>query len=284
MSFPRTAIVLIGLAAGASAPAADRPSTAVVWEASTFHYGYGSSADFPQEVDVSGVEVEIALGRGRWSVRASAPVISVSAPGAVLLAGSGAGGLRRGSSAQESSAGPGGTSGRGPAAGSAMTDSFGDARETGFGDVRVKAAVRLLDAPRGGRLSARAGVKLPTANEERGLGTGRLDAWAGLGWRREGWTTGVEAFVEWRSLGDPDGIPLEDGPAGGLFLHWPIGRGELSVGTEAYTAAYAGDAAPWSAVTTAVFPAGRRAEAAFELHAGLSETAPDLGLTFGLRF
>jgi len=277
----KSTIALVAVMAGASAPAADRPNTAVVWEASAFHYGYGSSADFPREVDVSGVEVEVAVVRGRWSVRAAAPVISVSAPGAVLLAGSGAGGFRRGGNAGESGAGPGGTSSGRPAVASAMID---DARETGFGDVRVKAAVRLLDAPRGGRLSARAGVKLPTASDERGLGTGHLDGWAGLGWRREGWTTGVEAFVEWRSLGDPDGIPLEDGPAGGLFLYWPIGRGELSVGTEAYTAAYAGDEAPWSAVTTAVVPAGRRAEAAFELHAGLSETAPDLGLTFGLRF
>jgi len=91
--------------------------------------------------------------------------------------------------------------------------------QTGLGDLRLAASHRLLG---GGakvfRLDLGAQVKAPTADPDKGLGTGEWDGYLGITSEYRFWTaTGFGGFG-WNYLGDPEWVELNDVVEGYLGL------------------------------------------------------------------
>lgn len=177
--------------------------------------GYYASGDWGtnSDSDVQSMTLRYVTG-GDYQVRVDLPVVSRdSALGAVCT------GL--GPIAGGSGSGHGG-SGQGPGGSSSSTDGHprqndvisvgaGDSRETGLGDVRLAVARRVAG---GGiklfRTDAVLELKVPTADEDAGLGTGELDARIGVSGEYRFWSATGFGGVGWNRLGDPSWIELDD--------------------------------------------------------------------------
>lgn len=168
------------------------------------------------------------------------------------------------------------------------TVAAGSQRTRGFGDLRVAASYRLAGGgSRLFRVDAGASVKLPTADEEKGLGTGETDWRVGLSAEYRFWSLTTFGGVGYNSLGDPAGIRYEDVfdayagieslPLAERFLisGWLEGHPEILAGEGARVAAAAGLRTVGSV--------------RFELQAraGLTDAAEDFAISasvsFGLR-
>jgi hypothetical protein len=157
-------------------------------------------------------------------------------------------------------------------------------RRSGLGDIRVQAN-RLLGPNRPwGRLAALAGVKLPTADESQGLGTGNTDGWVGVNWSRQGWNTDVSAYLEWVALGDLDTLELRDGPGTGFFVDRIFARTSVGGGVRAARSPIRGEPALVSLVLAGQGTAGRRLAWRVEASTGLTDSTPTFGLLASLRF
>lgn len=82
---------------------------------------------------------------------------------------------------------------------------------SGLGDLRLAAAVRLTG---GGshqhRIDLGFSVKLPTADEDEGLGTGEADCRASLSGEYRFWSLTLFGGAGYNRLGDPPGVELDD--------------------------------------------------------------------------
>jgi len=129
----------------------------------------------------------------------------------------------------------------------------GSQRTRGFGDLRVAASYRLAGGgSRLFRIDAGASAKLPTADEEKGLGTGETDWRVGVSGEYRFWSLTTFGGVGYNSLGDPAGIRYEDVfdayagieslPLAERFLisGWLEGHPEVLAGEGARVAAAAG--------------------------------------------
>jgi hypothetical protein len=87
----------------------------------------------------------------------------------------------------------------------------GEDAASGLGDVRLGLGHRIAG---GGvklyRTDAVLEVKLPTADEEAGLGTGEWDARLGLGAEYRFWSATAFGGLGWNRLGDPEWVELQD--------------------------------------------------------------------------
>ena len=85
-------------------------------------------------------------------------------------------------------------------------------RIRGLGDVALGVSARLLG---GGAkiylLNADLGVKLPTGNEEKNLGTGETDFRVGASGEYRSWSVTGFGGAGWTRYGDPESGPLDDG-------------------------------------------------------------------------
>lgn len=94
---------------------------------------------------------------------------------------------------------------------STPTDVPSDQWNTGLGDLRLTVSRRILG---GGakifQLATEFGVKLPTGDEDKNLGTGEMDLRVALAGNYRFWSLTGFAGVGWNSLGDPDWIELAD--------------------------------------------------------------------------
>lgn len=242
--------------------------------------------------DVSGLELR---WRGRWervTVRVAVPWVRLEGSGVFVRVGEHWVSAPRGSgNGAGEGTGSGADGGEGPGGPQAATDADPlDAAvdenwaASGLGDARVAAEVRVGGESVAGLWYVHGGVKLPTADEREGLGTGEADGWVGVTWRREGWNADLEAWAEWCSVGDPPGYDLEDGPSGGLLVNWPVGRIEMGAGADAGSAVYLGAESRRSAVFLVRGPAGVRTIWEVEARAGLSEASPDFGVAVSVGF
>ena len=170
----------------------------------------------------------------------------------------------------------------------AIEDPAGDDRwATGLGDVRVGIGRRLAG---GGlkvyRLDAALEVKLPTADEDRGLGTGEWDARVGLSGEYHTWSISLFGGIGWNRIGDPDWIDFQDAVdgfvgleseplRGGLVLSgWLEGSGEITPGTGSRVALGAG----------LRLPLGQRLGLRVLGTAGLTDAAEDWSLSLGMSW
>ena len=244
------------------------------------------SAEGEEPVDLSGLELRWRLSRPRGMLKLSVPALSLSASGMAYL-GPTLGTYRRGQD-PAGDPGPAGSASRGLAEGFAGTpagpgDPAGADRQFGMGDARVQMEEQVGRDAEWGRVFLQGGIKLPTADENRGLGTGEADAWAGATWRYEGWTTNLEAYVEWIRLGDPPGVVLQDGPAGGIFVEWPGGHVGLGVGVQAAREVFEGEPPRVQAVLEA-YRGKREGSWSVTATGGLTQSAPDAALSLAFRF
>lgn len=257
--------------------------------------------------EVSGVDLRWTVGTRRWWMKTSVAAVHATGPAGVLVIGPtflGAPGRAEEEPAPAitgTGSGSGGEDGavQENAPASTATQANGqnrpflfddpivmakDREEFGIGDIRLQAAVQVgRDLPVG-RFYARLGAKAPTADETLGLGTGEWDEWAGFGWFREGWTTDVEAQLEWVHLGDPQDFDFEDGVAAAVYLGWPLGRGGLRMGVESIDAGIPGEPARVRAIAGGYRETQGRVSWNFEASAGLTDSAPDLGVALALRY
>ena len=288
----RRLLLLPLVAAAAAGPAFAAGGSASRFETTLFAQRASRDGD---RTDVSGMEFRWT---GRWthlSVSVVLPWVRLEGSGTIVRVGDGwvsaPGGPPTGSGGGAGSGAGNGGSGAGPGgpAEAAVLDPAEAPAETrfgasGVGDARVGAALRLGRDRVAGSWSLHGGVKLPTADESRALGTGELDAWAGVTWLREGWHADLEMWAEWCALGDPPGYDLEDGPAGGMLVSWPVGRVEMAAGADAGSAVYLGAPSRRSALLVVRGPASRRTVWEVEARAGLSEASPDFGVAVGIGF
>jgi hypothetical protein len=96
--------------------------------------------------------------------------------------------------------------------------------QTGFGDVWLGAKYKLLDDYRGDGvgLAIRGQVKLPTADEEKGLGTGKVSGAADLILsKRLGYAADLHASVGYEGHGSPDAVSLAGAFTWGVGLNVP---------------------------------------------------------------
>lgn len=249
-----------------------------------FHYNW--TPDAGSDTCLTGVELRWSAAGERWAFRATLPGLGLSGPGSILALGPGSGRARSRDDAATGGQGAALSSPAGPGGGSMTLNTGGPTTttETGVGDLRLETVRRLGHDTPAGQVRARAGVKLPTADESQALGTGETDFWAGFDWLRQGWTTDVEAYVEWVRLGDLPDLPLQDGPAAGLFLGWPLGRGGLRAGIDAARAAVPDDPARVRGVAGGHGTVGREGVWIAAVSAGLTDSAPDFGLSLAFRY
>jgi hypothetical protein len=166
------------------------------------------SGEFGGDVRTDLVYVPLVLGidHGRNALRVTMPWLSLRSDEPVAFSsGEVIGSPRAG--------GPGGAA--------------GTTSESGLGDIIVKEEYFFLNGggPRTPWLSGIARVKLPTANEAEGLGTGETDYGAGLGLTQPlaaRWSLMIEAGYIWR--GDPDGVDLQNTPWLFAGLQWKPAR------------------------------------------------------------
>lgn len=279
-----------------------------VWQAKSFYVS--DSGDGDDGVDFYGLTLGVGFGTKRWHVQLDVPAVAIDGPGTITGLGAGVtsyidrgqygpriesnggptvlAGESAGDGGNGSGSGSGSGEGSGPGSGSSGSfpqsntpGIFDDGQRSGMGDVRISFRRRMGSNRPWGRLSVLGGVKLPTADENEGLGTGQTDGWLGLDWYRQGWTVDLSAFVEWVELGRTDAYRLESGPAGGFYLDWPVGRLGLEAGLEAAASPIPGaETRGWAIL--ALKAGAKKLAWRVETYYGLNETATDVGVSLTL--
>lgn len=170
-----------------------------------------SSGDYGQAVDTEVVSIPL-VGRvigDNWSVRASIPYLSITGPADVA----------------DTSEGGGGDGGGDPGGGGALART---GTEEGFGDLTLQAtrSFRRLGGEESGVYFDVSGrVRVPTGDEDRGLGVGATDYTLLGEFGNSSESGGVYVNGGWRFLGDPNGGEREDGAQAGLGAWMRVNEG-----------------------------------------------------------
>ncbi|HTL67731.1 MAG TPA: hypothetical protein VL200_08735 [Lacunisphaera sp.] len=152
-------------------------------------YGFASDTDFLS------VPLNLSWERGAWSWNAAIPYVTLRGPATVV--------------------GGGGT----PRASSASTSGLGDVL-LGATD-RFRTGADLLNVAFTGR------VKLPTADDSRGLGTGRADGYGQFDFYETVGDYTPFASIGYRALGRSAAYPLKSGAYLGLGSHLRLAAGTV---------------------------------------------------------
>jgi hypothetical protein len=216
-----------------------------------FDYSSGDYG-FTQSTEVFLVPVNLSLDKDRWSFKASLPYITIKGPASVVT-------------------GSGATSGA-PARPTTQS-------ESGVGDAMVSATYHARPVPGELNVDVTGRVKLGTADEGKGLGTGETDYYAQIDLYQNFGTITPFGSFGYRMLGTNAAFPLKDGlyaSAGAAF--------KLS------TKVVAGAAYDWRSRIIAGAPDGTDAIAFVSLNAtddwnvlgyvlkGFNEASPDYGI------
>lgn len=157
----------------------------------------------------------------------------------------------------------------------------------GIGDLRLGAGYSLPEASLGGvALTLSGQVKLPTASEAKGLGTGEVDYAAGAEISKSFGRVTPFAAVAYTMPGDPDGYELRDAVSARAGVAASLSdavRGHVSYGYAQSLSPLVPDEQQVSTGLNAAL--GRRVSVGVYGSAGLSDGAPDVGagLRLGLR-
>lgn len=160
----------------------------------------------------------------------------------------------------------------------------GTSSETGIGDILVRGSYIIKrDGPRSYDLAAAGRLKLPTADENRGLGTGELDEGAGLEFGKElkpGLTLLVDGY--YTIIGDPDGVDLNNEVALDIGLLRKLDKNlSLTLLYETRSAIVDGNEDPRELSGTLDYAAADGDHYTGGLLLGLSEGSPQFGLSAG---
>ncbi|HVU23209.1 MAG TPA: hypothetical protein VHE13_03725 [Opitutus sp.] len=180
----------------AAAPAQDTtnppvpPPTAAIKLGTGFDYSSGDYG-FSQNTEVFAIPVNFAYEEQRWALRATWPFLTIKGP-ATIVAGS-------------ATSSPGTTSTGAP--GRPVTGS-----ESGLGDLQVSATYHFHPVPGELNFDLTGRLKLPTADEDKGLGTGKTDFYAQADIYQAFDRFVPFATLGYRFLGRSTFYPLKDGP------------------------------------------------------------------------
>ena len=157
--------------------------------------------------------------------------------------------------------------------------------ETGLGDIMVRGAYILRqDGPGSFDLAAAGRLKLPTADETRGLGTGELDEGVGFEFAKRvspGLTLLADGY--YTIIGDPEGVDFNNQLALDIGFSRPLnGKTALTVLYETRGALLDGNSDPRELSGTLEYKSADGNNYSGGLLLGLSDGSPELGLSFGL--
>jgi len=192
----------------------------------------------------------------RWRFQAALPVVSIEGPATAVAGGAGVG--------------------------TRPTSS----RETGVGDVTLGATYKFGEIARSGvELDFTGQVKLPTADEERGLGTGKTDTYWQLDARRRFGRVTPFATLGYRFLGSSSTYPLKDGFYATLGVAIPV-TARLTAGAAINwrERIVAGGDESVDAMIFAQQTITERWRALVYVLAGFTDASPDFGLGAGVTF
>jgi len=157
--------------------------------------------------------------------------------------------------------------------------------ETGLGDILVRGAYILKrEGPRSFDLAAAGRLKLPTANETKGLGTGEMDEGMGLEFGKE-LSPGVTLLADgyYTIIGDPPGLDLNNEILLDIGVYKSLGKNmSLTVYYETRSAIIDGNEDPRELSGTLEFKSVDGWRYDLGLLLGLSDGSPDVGLSAGL--
>lgn len=204
-----------------------------------------------------------------WAV--TVPYVVVSGPGDVVVT---SGGMQR------IGRGPGRTTGM-PL--SPNTTTATERTEVGVGDVQATFTRRLSEeGPQRPWMALTAKIKLATADEARGLGSGENDYALQLELAQGPFDT----YAGYKILGDPAGVELQDVWFGAVALSWPLGgRTDARLQWYGEQAALAEDGAARSEATLSLARhLERRTWLVGHVLTGLADGSPDWGAGVSVRF
>jgi len=160
---------------------------------------------------------------------------------------------------------------------------------SGLGDVVARGGYALLkEEEQPFDLSVVAKVKIPTADENKGLGTGEFDAGAGLEFAKlvaPEWTVLADAY--YTAIGDPPGVNLNNQLALDVGFSHPLKTDlTLTVLFEGSNALVSGEPSPLDIRGSLDYKIDERIALFGGGLVGLSNGSPDFGVSFGgsLRF
>ena len=246
----RRGFALSGLAAAASAAGAAEPALtlAVGLDYSSGEYGK------TETTSVSTVQFGAKYDTERWTFRASLPFLRISGPAGVV--------------------------GVGPDAIVLPGDAEGRRDEAGLGDLGVSATYKAIADPSAPLLvDVGARVKFATADESKGLGTGKNDYSVQVDVARN--ADGVAPFVTlgYRWYGDPSGIELRNAWFGTVGLAWRDASGtSLGAAYDYRQRTVEGGASVSELTLFLAQPLGQQWKAQLYFIRGFSDASPDAGV------
>lgn len=153
--------------------------------------------------------------------------------------------------------------------------------ETGIGDVVLRGGGELLPVGQGFSLYGSLAVKLPTADETRGLGTGATDIGAFATLSREFGPVKLRLLTGYIKVGDPSGQNLDDVLLYGLGLSGGLRQTHLYGSIEGRTASVPGADAPLEANVGFFHPLNPRHWVKGSAFIGLNDGGPRFGANLG---
>lgn len=157
--------------------------------------------------------------------------------------------------------------------------------QSGPGDVLLTGSLDLRREPRDAfDLAAVASIKLPTADEKKGLGTGEMDEGFGLRFAKDmagSWTLLLDGY--YTIVGEPAGTDYNSQLALDAGFYRKVGKGlGLTVLYETRSALVSGSPDPRDLYGLLVYDAPEGLRYSGGLTLGLSDGSPDLGLSAGV--
>lgn len=161
-----------------------------------------------------------------------------------------------------------------------------NSEESGLGDIMLRGAYTLkLDGPKSFDLGLAGRLKLPTADESKGLGTGEMDEGVGLEFAKEiNPRLTLLADGYYTIIGDPEGADFNNEVSLDVGFYTPLRKNlGLTVLYETQSAIVDGNADPRSVSGTLSYGTQGGIQFAGGLTLGMSDGSPGLGVGAGFN-
>lgn len=261
---------------------ADGFTASVGVDYSTGKYGSSSSTD------VYYVPLNASYNAGRLTYKMTVPWISVTGDGSIVpggFAGSGSGAsgtIGTFGCAADSRKGASKPEDNGPCAGTTTTTTTtGTTKRTtqsGLGDIIAAAVFNVLDNPDGFVVDLTGKVKLPTASESKGLGSGKTDYAVQTNVDYHFGAPYASFGLGYRWLGEPSGVDYKNVIYGSFGGGYTLSdKAEIGLSYDWATAAVSGSSKPQEVSVFGSYRLSNSYKLSAVLYGGLSNASPDVG-------